>query len=375
MKKKLIILMLSFLLVGTFGCKDKEEPIIKDDVNAEETFIENLESASKSIVLKEELPEFVQAKIDLFETFDIPQQLRVFRGVWNRNVTYYLEYLNNCGTCEFYYASGEKVVLAADGSDANKFISESKNWELVYQIIPDYGCIGCGTKGGLSDIARLSVVDKYEFPDISHLNDWQREDIMPLRFKALQIPDNVLATISTVGLLETCLEFPYLLNIICSNDYQHGFEQGLLAVFNGFRELMDRTDLVDALIIKYNQLQFDVQNVGGLSLLEIGMFAYRHFVLEMIIAQDAVIKNMNGEQARTLFLLASERMEIKISYPDIFSGIHIVPPALLYAKKLKNDNLVRADMRGTLDNFILAPTFVDKTTWQYLNEQINNNFK
>jgi len=48
---------------------------------------------------------------------------------------------------------------------------------------------------------------------------------------------------------------------------------------------------------------------------------------------------------------------------------------LLYAKKVTNDNLVSADMKVKLDNFIQAPSFVDQTTWTYLNEQINNNFK
>jgi hypothetical protein len=362
-----IVCVLSLTVIG---CKETNEA--KMD---EATFLQNLESAPAVIVSKEELPEWLILRIDFFETgagMGIPQQLKVFRGLWNGSVIYFLEYLSNCGMCDVNYGSGERIVWSGDGRDYEKFRSESKDWSLVYQVVPDYGVIG---KSALSEVARLSVEDKYEFPDISYLNDWLSEDIIPRRFKALQIPDNVLANISTAGLLETCLEFPYLLNIICSNDYQQGFEQGLLATFNGFRELMERPDLVDALTIKYNELRFEVQYVGGLSLLEIGMFAYRHFVLEMIIAQDIVIRNMSEEQARTLFLLASERMEIKRSYPDIFSGIHIVPTALMYAKKLKNDNLVRADMLDTLNNFMQAPTFVGQTTWKYKSITLLNKFR
>jgi len=364
--------MLCVVLVF-FGCKEDKDAQKMDEAS----FAKSLESATVALVNLDQLPEWLQKRIEFFETgagTGIPQQLKVLRGLWNGRVIYFLESpLSNCYYCNVFFESGENIVWSDDGHDFEKFYSESKDWTLIYQVVPYYGVFG--GKSALSDIPRLSVKDKYEFPDISHLNDWLSEDIIPRRFKELQIPDDVLASISTAGLLETCLEFPYLLNIICSNDYQHGFDQGLLAIFNGLRELMERADLVDALIQKYNELRFEVPNVCGLSLLEIGMFAYRHFVLEMIIAQDIVIKNMSEEQYRTLFLLASERMEIKRNYPDIFSGIHIVPTALMYAKKLKNDNLVRADMRGTLDNFILAPTFVDQTSWKYLNEQINNIFK
>ena len=218
-------------------------------------------------------------------------------------------------------------------------------------------------------------MDKYDFPDISHLNDWNSKDIIPRRFKALQIPDNILANISTAGLLETCLDFPYLLNLFYFNDYQQGFEKGLLENFNGFRILMERKDLVDALIIKYNDLRLEVENVKNTRLEEMGRFSFSNFVLEMIIEQDVVIKKMNLEQENTIFLLALDRLEIKKNNPNIFGGVSTTPTALLFAKKVTNDNQVRADMKGTLSSFIKALTFVDQTTINYLNDYIINKFK
>ena len=75
------------------------------------------------------------------------------------------------------------------------------------------------------------------------MNDWQHPTIIQDSINALQIPDAVLESISTAGLLETCLEYPYLIEIFFSNDYKYGFETGLVAGFNGYRELLKRHDL------------------------------------------------------------------------------------------------------------------------------------
>ena len=107
-----------------------------------------------------------------------------------------------------------------------------------------------------------SVVDKYEFPDISAMNDWASPDIIQRRKAALQIPEGVLASISTAGLLETCLEYPYNLNMFSINDYQQGFN-ALTAQFDGYRELLKRSDLVYALLAKYYRFIITRDNAAG----------------------------------------------------------------------------------------------------------------
>jgi len=364
-----IVCTVFFASLLASGCNEKE-----DSSKIEEgVFLENLNNAPVAFVSKETLPDWLISKIGIFESFgesSISTALQVFRGIWNGKATYFLKFVSNCPFCDVYYENGERIEWN-NGIEVDKFVSQSKDWKLIYQV----GNQNFSSKSVLSDIAKLSVVDKFEFPDISHINDWNSVDIMPRRFKALQLPDGVLANISTAGLLETCLEFPYLLVLFYSNDFQRGFEDGLLATFNGFRELMKRQDLVNALIEKYNDLRFGVKNVKILTLEEQGKFSFRHFVLEMIIAQDVVIKNMSEEQERTLFLLAIEHSEIKRNNPDIFGGFHTASTALLYAKKVTNDNQVRADMKQPLADFLRAPSFVDQATMKYLNDYINNKFK
>lgn len=89
---------------------------------------------------------------------------------------------------------------------------------------------------GLFVFGQMKITDKYEFPVKSGTEEWKQFETIEKRIAALQIPEDVLTRISTEGLLETCLEFPYLLDILHGNHMQHGFE-ALMTEFNGFREL------------------------------------------------------------------------------------------------------------------------------------------
>jgi hypothetical protein len=61
---------------------------------------------------------------------------------------------------------------------------------------------------------QTDVKDAYEFPIKPGTEEWKQLEPATIRIAALQIPDAVLASISTEGLLETCLHFPYLSDIV-----------------------------------------------------------------------------------------------------------------------------------------------------------------
>lgn len=92
--------------------------------------------------------------------------------------------------------------------------------------------------------------DVYEFP--VQLESWH---VPPPADKhaALQLPDSVRQSISTAGLLETCLRFPGL-NFIATgmSDSTH---RNIVAryedVFNGFTELVARPDAAQVILARY----------------------------------------------------------------------------------------------------------------------------
>ena len=118
---------------------------------------------------------------------------------------------------------------------------------------------------------------------------------------------------------------------------QHGFD-GLVAQFNGFRELLKRDNLANTLLEKYKRFCIEVSDIQMKKDSERGMFSYRHFVLEYMLVQDFVLKNLSLEQEKQLFLLSFEHKKMKQNYMDIFSNINYFPTNLLYAKKIINDS-------------------------------------
>jgi hypothetical protein len=100
---------------------------------------------------------------------------------------------------------------------------------------------------GLFVFSQMKIKDEFEFPIKPDTGEWWKYETVEKRIEVLQIPDEVLVKISTEGLLETCLKYPFLLSILSGDNCQQGFE-GLMAQFNGFRELFKRDNLANVLL-------------------------------------------------------------------------------------------------------------------------------
>lgn len=249
------------------------------------------------------------------------------------------------------------IVACADYGDSDKAVDEtalSKERSVSDGIV---------SSEAFDDAKK--VEDEYVFPKLSV--EWAPDETVQSRLEALQIPDDVLATISTAGLLETCLNFPYLSDIFFCNDYQQGFE-ALAMEFNGFRELMKRPDLVKTLLMKYSGMGREVAGIRSRSDVEIGRFSFRHFVLEMTMAQDAVIEEMDAEQEKQLIVMSLERTKTEQANADVFGGMHVVPTSLLYAKKIAATP--DAGITASQATFIQAPLHIDPETVKSLEDHV-----
>jgi hypothetical protein len=225
--------------------------------------------------------------------------------------------------------------------------------------------------------SQIKTNDKYEYPIKPGTEEWWKFETVEKRVEALQIPNEILTKISTEGLLDTCLEYPFLLSILSGNNCQHGFE-GLVMQFNGFCELFKRSNIIDALLKKYEHLSLEIPDIQLKEDLERGMFSYRHFVLEYILAQDFVLKSLNLEQEKKLFLLSLEHKKKKQNYMDIFSELNYLPTYFLYAKKILNEAEFKFDnieQKNILIKFVQGPVAIDKQMVGYLEDYINNKYK
>jgi hypothetical protein len=224
---------------------------------------------------------------------------------------------------------------------------------------------------------QIIVKDVYVFPLKQGSKEWVQVESIEKRIAALQMPDSILVNISTEGLLETCLQFPYLTDILFCENYQKGFEV-LTAEFNGFRELLKRNDLTDVLLKKYKGISREITKIQSQSSVEKGRFTFCHFVIEFMLTQDVFLKNLSLEKEKQLFLLSIENQKLKSDYSNIFGSLNALPTNLLYAKKIMKDpnfKFENAEQKIIISEFIRNPTSIDKKTIGYIENYINFNYK
>ena len=239
------------------------------------------------------------------------------------------------------------------------------NTDEPYTEEPTIECPECNTG--------ICTEGKYEFPVLSDVSNWmQCPNFVSARKKCLQIPDACLGSLSTKGLLETCLEYPYFIDVFAYNDYQTGFNS-LVRQFNGYRELLERPDLINALLEKYAAIGDERESYTGKVL-----FSFRHFVFEFILAQDAVVDNLSEEQKKILVLLSFENIEMKKDNPDEFSGINFIPTYLLYAKLVINDpdfKFESIEQKNTVLGIIQTPRGYDQQIFDYIENYFYEKYK
>ena len=168
------------LLLMVAGC----EPQSTDPKMDEETFFKNLASAPENKVPLETLPEWLQNEIKEFEAHLLPLcYLVAYRGEWEERVIYFLNHSFQSCYCDYRHENGEIIELPED------FSLKTKNWTLIYQVGDSPFSFFSKTRS-FSD-SRPEIKDKYEFPDLSGMNDWERPTIIQDRLNALQIPNEV----------------------------------------------------------------------------------------------------------------------------------------------------------------------------------------
>lgn len=210
---------------------------------------------------------------------------------------------------------------------------------------------------GITSNAQESNRKTFEFPIKPNDGKWEKITSIGQRLELLQIPNNILTEIPTPELLDICLDFPYLIDILFSDNYQSGFEC-LKKEFNGYKELLHRKDLLYSIITKNKTLLEEVQTIQKQRSLDKGRFAFKWFVLGMIAAQDELLRQMDFSYIRQEI----KNLKIKRMYPDLFGDSNSVPTYLLFAKYLvysKTD--MDGEIKEKLEYYINEPSYLGVT--------------
>ncbi len=195
--------------------------------------------------------------------------------------------------------------------------------------------VGAGMVFSLSADKNGNVerVKGYDFPLKPGMVEWGNLKNVTEKYEATQIPAEILVKMSTEELIETCQNYPLLVNLFLFNSLEAGFEQ-LKQNFNGFRELISRKDAGEKLLKKYcafnpSDLYEKIRQKSP------GATLFPVVILEVFLSQDEIIQTLSSKKRYLLAGIALEKFEVKQQYPEIYGYLSLSPNGAVMKSVLK----------------------------------------
>ena len=163
---------------------------------------------------------------------------------------------------------------------------------------------------------------RYEHPFKQSDAIWNKFSSARERVLALQIPKDILKDIPTHNLLKVCLNYPYLTDMFAYNSQTEGFN-ALVQKYNGFKEILKRKDLVDALLDEYEQAPQNIHLINYANEEEKGLFSIKYYVLTYLLQQAMKDTDVNKNQRERIAELVRINKEMLEKNSDIFGALCI----------------------------------------------------
>jgi hypothetical protein len=153
--------------------------------------------------------------------------------------------------------------------------------------------------------------DAFKYPIKPGTEAWIALGSREPRAQACMIPNEILKTISTGGLFESLLSYPFILDYGAWDEFQLGFEK-LKNENKGFAELYSREDL--------NQV---IYNWYGSMSVECKELIYRPInapigieleIIEMLIFQNDFLDSLDHDRVIEIFRLVYDKLQSRIEY-------------------------------------------------------------
>jgi hypothetical protein len=131
--------------------------------------------------------------------------------------------------------------------------------------------------------------DTYRFPLRPGMPQWATLNTTAEMLQVLQVPTGVLQSISTPGLLATCLDYPLLPDIHLANRLQQGFRT-VLGNFNGYTELRQRPEAATLLLRHYQLMTPACLPAPD----QQGAYSFTFSYVELLVAQDEYLAQLSA---------------------------------------------------------------------------------
>jgi hypothetical protein len=169
----------------------------------------------------------------------------------------------------------------------------------------------------------------YSYPYFPGCVEWEDMNYSQ-RLDSLQIPLDTLENISTSRLLETCLYYPFNINVMLSDDYLIGFEK-VRNNFNGYAELFLRSNFIQELIDLYDSRDvFFIEEINDDY--DCGQYSFDFMFLELYILES--MDYATETQLNQIFSLVTTKKAQQESLEEYYSNKGIADKILNKAETL-----------------------------------------
>lgn len=189
----------------------------------------------------------------------------------------------------------------------------------------------------------------YQFPIVPGTDSWKSLSYEQ-RLENCQLPDDTIQAISTVRLLETCLYFPYNIDILCFDNALIGFD-AIKQVFNGYEALFNRTDLVTEAQNFYKDRQASfITNIS--ESYERGLYSFDYIILELILLQVSDLNHTSENELYKLVESIVRKVEISANMKKYYSKVYKPLTYLLLGRIMKNLGLLSIQEGSSMEKFL-----------------------
>jgi len=212
----------------------------------------------------------------------------------------------------------------------------------------------------------------WDFPVKPGTAEWKSFKTSYEQITACQVPDDVLPALSTEQLIEVCLRYPLLLDILAFNNILDGFDK-YSRDFNGFRELIKRSDAALVLKQKYkgkNPLAIDKE----WSPYEMIDYALGISMMELFLCNKQILSQLDNIEKKDLMNEFRLKKSQKNSMIELYQGKGFQTICLAIVKLLESENV---DLSQNLNMKIVTPyittgILISKDVFNEIDNAINN---
>ena len=155
----------------------------------------------------------------------------------------------------------------------------------------------------------------YSFPIFPGSDEWKNMS-RSQRVDLLQIPADSLNDISTSRLLETCLYYPFNIDVFFSDNVTDAFKK-IKSQFNGYEELFSRNDFMQELIVLYSSRDVDfVRQIGNDY--DCGQYSFDFRIMELMMYE--LLDTVSNSRSNQIASLVSEKKTQREGLKEFYSN-------------------------------------------------------